>query len=215
MDVFECIRTRRSIRRYKSSPVEWEKIGRILEAGKAAPSAGNLQNWKFIVILDPAVRKRIAEICLKQEWMAEAPVHIIIVAEPEKGKWFYGLRGEKLYTVQGCSAAAQNMLLAAHSLGLGSCWVGAFDEESLRSAVFMPQEVRPQAVITIGYPDEVVPEPPEFTLENVMFFRNYGGQPHRIKELNEYTVDWGQSLDNTLRKGVNKLRDLKKRLQKK
>ncbi|MFH1316245.1 MAG: nitroreductase family protein [Candidatus Woesearchaeota archaeon] len=206
MEVFECIKTRRSIRRYMDAPVEWEKIGRILEAGKAAPSAGNLQNWSFIVVLDQGQRSKIAEACLKQDWIAEAPVHIVVAGLPEKAKRFYGIRGERLYTIQNCAAATENMLLMAHALGLGSCWVGAFDEDILKDAVSMPQEVRPQAVLTIGYANEQVPEPPEFTLENVMYFRDYGGQPNRIKDIPKYTKDFSIIIDRNLQKGKGTLK---------
>lgn len=205
MEVFECIKTRRSIRRYMDSPVEWEKIGRLLEAGKAAPSAGNLQNWTFIVILDKDTRKQIAEACLKQYWMAEAPVHIVVAGLPNKAKRFYGIRGERLYTIQNCAAAAENILLMAHSQGLGTCWVGAFDEDGLKVAVPMPDEVRPQAVITIGYSNEVPPEPPEFTLENVMYFRAYGTQGNRIKDIPKYTKEFSIILDRKLQKGKGML----------
>src|SRR3989344_5104990 len=174
MDVLEAIRTRRSVRKYRDIPVEWEKVGLILDSGRLAPSAGNIQNWKFIVITDRNTRHQISEACLEQQWMAKAPVHIVIVAEPEKARRFYGLRGEKLYTIQNCAAATENMILAAHSLGLGTCWIGAFDEERIKEIVPMPDFVRPQSIITVGYPDEIVPTPVKYTLENIMFFRSYG-----------------------------------------
>ena len=86
MDVLEAIRTRRSVRKYRDIPVEWEKVGLILDAGRLAPSSGNLQNWKFIVITDKNARHQISEACLEQQWMAKAPVHIVIVAEPETAR---------------------------------------------------------------------------------------------------------------------------------
>ena len=133
--------------------------------------------------------------------MAEAPVHIVVGARVDKAMRFYGIRGEKLYSIQNCAAASQNMLLTAHELGLGTCWVGAFDEDLLKTAVPMPDEVRPQAVITIGYANETVPEPPEFTLENVMYFRAYGGQPNRIKDIPKYLKETSHMIDRNVRKG--------------
>ena len=129
MEALECIYTRRSIRKYLSQHVEWEKVGNILEAGRVAPSAGNLQNWRFIVVMDRGKREKIAELCLGQHWMSSAPVHIIICSQPGTCKRFYGTRGEKLYCIQNCAAVAENMLLAAHAQGLGGCWVSAFDED--------------------------------------------------------------------------------------
>ena len=78
MDVFECIRTRRSVRKYLPKQVEWDKVGMILDAGRYAPSAGNLQNWQFLVVIDEDKRKQIAEVSARQFWMAQAPIQIII-----------------------------------------------------------------------------------------------------------------------------------------
>lgn len=174
MDVFECIRARRSIRKYKDKPVEWDKIVNILEAGKFAPSAGNLQDVQFLVVKDDEKRKQIAEASLQQRWMEKAPVHIVICSEPEKYKRFYGVRGERLYNIQGCAAAVENMLLAAHSLGLGACWVGAFDDDALRRIPNVPEHVMIHAVITIGYADEIPEMPQKNRIENVVYLENWG-----------------------------------------
>ena len=208
MDVFECIITRRSVRKYLDVPVEWDKIGTIMEAGKAAPSSGNIQNWKFIVVVDKEKRKAIAEACLQQNWMATAPVHIIVVAEAKKGEQFYGIRGERLYSVQNCAAATQNMLLMAHALGLGSCWVGAFVEEKLKTILSIPENVRPQSIITMGYSDEIVPPPMEMTLEDVMFFRAYGGQIHKVKDV-DLTMGY---TSGEVRKAINHVKKLAKKI---
>tara|TARA_Y100000310_G_C20700617_1_gene829547 strand:- start:7740 stop:8381 length:642 start_codon:yes stop_codon:yes gene_type:complete len=176
MDVRECIYTRRSVRKFLDQHVEWDKVGEILEAGRVAPSAGNLQNWKFIVVLEKDTRKKIADVCLQQYWMTDAPVHIIVCSEPIKGKRFYGVRGERLYSVQNSAAVAENMLLMAHSLGLGGCWVGAFDEDGLSNALGIIEEVRPQAVLTIGYTDVKPLMPTRYKLENVVFLEKYGNR---------------------------------------
>ncbi|MFC1800423.1 nitroreductase family protein [Nanoarchaeota archaeon] len=125
MDTWECIKTRRSIRKYKPVPVPRALVAKVVDAGRFAPSSGNLQNWKFIVVTDEGLKKAIAEACLEQYWMEKASVHIVMVAEPDKAKRFYGKRG-MLYTTQNIAAATENMLLCAHSIGLGACWVGAF-----------------------------------------------------------------------------------------
>src|SRR3989338_6232743 len=99
-DILDIIKSRRSITKYLPKPVEWEYVARIIDAARHAPSCGNLQNWKFVVVLDPAKRKAIAEAAVQQYWMITAPVHIIVCAEPEKAERYYGIRGERLYTVQ-------------------------------------------------------------------------------------------------------------------
>jgi nitroreductase len=170
MDTYECIKKRRSIRKYMNVPVPWEFVSKILDAGRLAPSAGNLQNWKFVTVLNEDSRKGLAEAAMQQYWMANAPVHIVVVAEPEKGKRYYGIRGERLYTTQACAAAAENMLLAAENFGLGGCWVGGFDEEMVKRTLSMPEEVRPQMILTFGYPDEEPEMPLKYPIEIVMYF---------------------------------------------
>ena len=83
MEVFECIRTRRSVRKFLQMPVEWDKVGAILDCGRYTPSAGNLQNWQFMVVIDPDKRKKIAEAAAQQYWMADAPIYIVICIKPE------------------------------------------------------------------------------------------------------------------------------------
>ncbi len=176
MEVFDCIRTRRSIRKYKDTQVPWDNIVEILQAGKYAPFAGNIMNCKFIVVKNEAKRKAIAEASVQQYWMQDAPIHVVIAGEPEKAERYYGTRGVRLYTIQGAAAAIENMLLTAHSLGLGSCWVGAFDEEEIRRLCNLPEHVNVQGIITIGYADETPSPPPKQRIEHVMFFEKWFGR---------------------------------------
>ena len=210
MEVLECIKTRRSTRKFLDVPVEWDKVGTIVDAGRSAPTSGNLQNWKFIVVLDQDKRKEIAEACLKQFWMERAPVHIIVCAEPEKAKRFYGIRGERLYSIQNCAASVENMLLTAHSLGLGSCWVGAFDEDMLRRSLGIPDYARPQAVIPIGYPAEKVPTPMQYQLENLVFMEAW----NRKFDLDSYLGYTSATVRDLIEKGKNVVKKIKKKLKK-
>src|SRR3989338_2026651 len=89
MDLFEAIGNRRAIKKYKDIPVEWDHIGKILDAARLAPSAGNLQDWKFIVVDNKDTRTRISEICLSQYWMQTAPVHIVILGDVAKNRRHY------------------------------------------------------------------------------------------------------------------------------
>jgi len=174
MNVIESINTRRSIRKYMDVPVEWDKVGTILQAGMMAPSAGNLQIWKFTVVRDINKRRLIAEACLQQYWMEQAPVHIVVFAELTKMEQYYGIRGTRLYSIQDCSMAAMNMLLAAHELGLGSCFVSAFDEEAIGRIFKLPEFARVQGVITIGYTDEKPTPPLRYKMENIVGIEYYG-----------------------------------------
>ena len=176
MNVFECIRTRRSVRKYKDKPVPWDNVVEILQAGKYAPFAGNIFNAKFIVVKNEDKRRAIAEACVQQHWMQDAPIHIVVVGEPEKAERYYGTRGSRLYTIQGAAAAIENMLLTAHSLGLGACWVGAFDEEEIRRLCNMPEHVNVQGIVAIGYADETPEAPPKHRIEHIMFFEKWFGR---------------------------------------
>jgi len=179
METQECIESRRSCRLYLDIPVEFEKLGNILNAGRVAPSAGNLQDWRFVLVTEEVMRKQLAEASMKQYWMEKAPVHIVVVSTPEKDERMYGKRGMELYTLQNCAAAAMSMLLSAHDQGLGSCWVGAFEEGMVRRALQMPDNAKPVAIITIGYPDEEPARTPKFAIDNVTFVERWGS---RIKD---------------------------------
>ena len=180
MDVFECIFSRRSVRKYADIQVSWDKIVDVLEAGRSAPSAGNIQNWRFIVVRNKETKRKIAEAALQQYWIETASAIIIVVDVPDRQKQYYGIRGEKLYSVQSCAAAIQNMLLASHAIGISACWIGAFEEEMLKSALKIPDSVRPQAIITLGYADETPFVPPKQDIFTQVFLESYGAS---IKDL--------------------------------
>jgi len=176
MEVLDAIRTRRSIRKYQDKQVPWDNVVTILQSAKYAPFAGNILNSKFIVVKTEGKRKAIAEASFQQYWMEIAPIHIVVVGEPEKAERFYGTRGSRLYTIQGAAAAMQNMLLTAHSLELGACWVGAFDEEEIRRILNLPEHVNVQAIMTLGYADEKPAMPPKYRIEHIMFFEKWWGR---------------------------------------
>ncbi len=198
MDIFECMTTRRSVRKYLTIPVEWDKIGQIIDSARYAPSAGNLQNWKFIVVTETDKRRALAEASLQQYWMADAPIHIVVCTILERAVQFYGVRGERLYAIQNCAAAIENMLLAANALGLGACWVGAFEEEAVKRTCGIPDYARPQAIITIGYADEKPPEPLRYTIENVVFIEKY---LNRITDIDAVMEWYGPRIKKTFNAG--------------
>lgn len=153
-DVIEAIKERRAVRSYRPEPVPEATIGRLIEAGRCAPSAGNLQPWHFTVVLNEEVRRNLAAASYGQEFLAEAPACLVVSAEPGRSAARYGERGANLYAIQDTAAAAENILLAATGYGLGTCWVGAFDEEAVRGAAGLGPELRPVALIALGYPGE-------------------------------------------------------------
>lgn len=176
METLDCIRTRRSIRKYLDQPVEWEKIVNILDAGRFAPTSGNIQNFKLIAIKEKPNKKLVSKACHDQKWIEDASVIIVIIGEPHMMTRFYGLRGEHFYTIQNATAVIENMLLAANDQGLGSCWVGAFDDDLLRRAIKCPEADVPIGVVTIGYPAEDPDMPPRTEIQHLVFLENYGGR---------------------------------------
>jgi len=158
MDILTIIKSRRSIREFKNDDIPDEAIIKILEAGVWAPSEGNLQPWKFYVVKDKKKKVQLARAALEQFFISDAPVAIVVCADL-KATSPYGARGTQLYCLQSTAAAIQNMLLTAHSLGFGTCWVGAFDEEQVSKILDLPPELRPVAIIPVGYPAES-PAPP-------------------------------------------------------
>ncbi len=153
MDLIEAIKGRRSIRRFKAQTVPEETIMQIIEAATYAPSAGNIQPWRFIIAKNPDLKKNLAKAAYDQNLIEQAPIVVIVCADENQIEPRYGTRGKNLYCLQDTAAATQNILLTAHSLGLGTCWIGAFDEKLAKKAVNAPEGVRPVAIVPLGYPD--------------------------------------------------------------
>jgi nitroreductase len=154
MDVFEAIRIRRSIRKFDRRAVEPDKLERVLEAGRLAPSARNLQNWRFIVVQDQEVRNQLMDAAKGQHFVGRAP--IVIVGCGTMADYVMSC-GQPAHTVDVAIALTQ-MTLQAVAEGLGSCWVCAFDEARVKQLLSIPEDVRAVALLPLGYPDEA-PEP--------------------------------------------------------
>lgn len=152
MEFFEVIEKRRSVRAFEKKDVPPEVVGRILQAAIRAPTAGNRQPWHFYVVRDKATQQALAEAARGQDFLSEAPVDIVVCADAEQSAGRYGDRGRELYCLQDTAAAAEHILLAAVALGLGSCWVGAFDEAEAARALRLPRHHRPVAILPIGTP---------------------------------------------------------------
>ncbi|MCW4048075.1 MAG: nitroreductase family protein [Candidatus Bathyarchaeota archaeon] len=173
MDLSEAIKGRRSVRAYKKQDVPQEAIEKLLEAATWAPSAGNLQPWQFVVVRAQAVKAKLSKAALNQKDVEEAPVVIVVCADEQRSSARYGLRGKTLYCIQDTAAAVQNLLLTAYSYGLGSCWIGAFDEDAVKAAVKAPEGVRPVAIVLVGYADESPKPPSRRRLDQVVHHESY------------------------------------------
>lgn len=197
MDALNCIFNRRSVRSYLNKPVEFDKIALLLKAGSKAPSSGNLQDYRFIVITDKQTIKGIADHCTDQFWIAQAPALIVVCSDSERCESYYGLRGQRLYSIQNCAAATQNILLAAHNMELGTCWIGSFDETYLNDTLSIPDTVRPQALITVGYANDEPSEREEEPLDSMVYFNSYG---NTIKNMNILLREYNKEIEKVTKR---------------
>lgn len=158
MDVFKAVKERRSVRSFLPREIPSETLDRLAEALMWAPSAGNLQSRRFFFIRDADLKRRLASAALGQGFISEAPVVVVGCADAGISR-HYGRRGVDLYMIQDVSASIMAMMLVATEAGLGTCWVGAFREEEVSALLRLPANLRPVAVIPMGYPARV-PRPP-------------------------------------------------------
>lgn len=173
--VLQTIKARRSVHRFKQEPVTDEQLKSILEAGRWAPSFANTQPWSFLVVKDPHTKTKLMEVVervtIARQGVTEAPVLVAVVVDPLK---------DPRHFVEAGAVAAQNMALAAHSLGLGSYWVGVYDpsgrrntaEAMMKKLLGVPREFRLVALLPIGVPAHV-PDRERERLSDVVHYETF------------------------------------------
>jgi len=169
MNVIDAIKARRSIRAYQDRPIEEEKLLKVLEAGRLAPSARNLQDWKFIVVRDKNKRQRLSVVALNQSFMAQAPV---VIAACGIETEYIMTCGQHTYPID-VSIAVDHMSLAAMEQGLGTCWIGAFYEDLAREILGIPEKIRVVVVLTLGYPAESPSARPRKKLKEIVAYDHW------------------------------------------
>jgi len=153
MDALTCINSRRSIRKYKAKKIPASIVRKLIVAGMNAPSAYNYQPWIFILVRSLKIKKLLIDAKGGSQFIAAAPLVIACCHDESKTK-------DKWHNIENVSLAVENMLLAAHALGLGACYLGAFDpehpdvEKSISKALNLPKNVKIVCLISVGYPDE-------------------------------------------------------------
>lgn len=154
MNIHDIIKNRRSVREFTDREIPGEAVDLLIDALRWAPSAGNLQGRKFYFVFNRDIRNKLAKAGLKHDYVtfiAHAPLVIVACADLDICSR-YGERGTHLYSIQDTAASVQNLLLAAHDLGLGACWVGAFREEKVKEILSLPDNLRPVVIVPVGYP---------------------------------------------------------------
>ncbi len=165
MDLTQLIKKRKSVRQFTSQPVEDEKIEQILECARLAPSACNLQCWHFIVIKEKEnVVKAARAGGTHNNWLKDAPALIIACGDPKKSTEHNGIQ----YYIVDVAIAMQHLVLAATELGLGTCWIGNFDEKIARAELGIPENIKVVAITPLGYPDDKEPSPKRKPLEKIV-----------------------------------------------
>jgi nitroreductase len=149
MSVMDVIQSRVSIRKYDSRPVEPEKLDLILEAGRLAPSANNRQSWKFVLVMEQLSKEKLSDACTNKDFILQAPATLVICTDENR---LMSCR-QPAGTVN-CCIALSFMMLQASELGLGTCWLGAFDADKAKSALDLPAELTVVAITPVGYGTE-------------------------------------------------------------
>ena len=175
MDLNDILEKRYSCRSYSNKEVDDGLIFNIIQNSVLAPNSGNLQAWKFIIIKNKEKREEIALGCIKQMWMTQAPVHIVICSDLDVLSKQYKNRAD-LYATQDCAAAAENILLLATNYGLASCWVGAFDNPMIKRTLSIPDNIIPKIIITLGYESKKPREKIRYSIDSYTFFDEYGNK---------------------------------------
>lgn len=170
MEILEAIRERRSIRNFQKKDIPQKIVDKLIDALIWAPSAGNLQARKFFFVKDAKLREDIASAALNQDFIAEAPL-VIVGCTDSRISNKYGERGEYLYSIQDVAAGIMGMMLVAHESGLGTVWVGAFREEEVFDLLNLPKNLRPVAIVPVGYPVKIPSPPPRVSRQEAVEFR--------------------------------------------
>jgi len=169
MDVLSAIQGRRSIRQYSSQPIEDIKLNKVLEAARLSPSASNRQSWKFVIVKDNETRANLAEAAGGQLFVGQAPVILVACGtDPDS----IMMCGQHRYTVD-LSIATAYMILEAYEQGLGTCWLGSFDEKRVKEILGIPEGIRVVAMTPLGYPTDSPAERPRKNLDEIVCYERY------------------------------------------
>ncbi len=154
MKLLEAIKNRRSIRIYRKQELSEGTVEKLIDAASMAPSAGDIQPWEFVIVSSQNTKRALCSAAYNQKNFEEVSIVIVACADEKRAEEAYGARGKNIYCIQDTAAAIQNILLTACSLGLGSCWIGAFKEEEIRKLIKAPKSMKPIALVSIGFPNE-------------------------------------------------------------
>lgn len=170
MDIYEAIKIRKSVRSFLDRDIEEDKLQRVLEAARLAPSAKNKQEWRFVVVKDRQKREQLAQAAHDQTFVGEAPVVIACCAETDKYTMRCGLESYPIDT----AIAIDHLTLAAVSEGLGTCWIGSFESERVKQILGIPQKIVVVELLPLGYPqDPAIKEKSRLKLSETVHYEKW------------------------------------------
>ena len=150
----DLMSTRHSTRAFKNTPIPEDKINTVMDWATRGPSAGNLQSYQIFLVFKESEKEKLAESAHDQNYVSEAPLTMVFCSDPKRCSSEYGSRGETLFSIQDATISCVYAQIAAHSLGLSSVWIGSFDEKKIFDILGLSNNLRPIAILPIGFPDE-------------------------------------------------------------
>jgi len=168
MNVLEAIKSRRSIRQFTDKPIGRQTLENLLDAARWAPSGGNQQKWRFVVVTSASQKELVKQFAPGIFAMPAAFIVVCAEIEPDANDW-----KKKLYLAD-CSIASQNIMLAAHEMGVGTCVALSYAKSAISEILELPNNIEPMLVVTLGYPAESPEPPPRFELSKMAFDEQYG-----------------------------------------
>ncbi len=173
MEIHRAIQTLKSTKKYLDKEVDWVKLTDILDAIRHTPSAGDIANWRVVVVKDKKIKEEIAKVSADQLWIAGAPVLLVICNDQSEMERMFKGKADH-YSTQSCAAGIQNILLLANSAGVDSAWVRTFNADRIRKILDMPDDVKIDAIVTLGYADKREKGERKTETRNVVYFEKWG-----------------------------------------
>ncbi|MEM5829153.1 MAG: nitroreductase family protein [Candidatus Aenigmatarchaeota archaeon] len=174
MNIFDAIVKRKNILKFKKEPIDDKLVGVILYMATHAHSAGEMQEWNFIVVRDEEKKEKLYKAALEHRLIKEAPVLIVVCADLGKANMRFQKRGEVFYSIQDTAAATMLMLITANALGLGAVWIGSFDEERVKDILHLPDKLRAVAIVALGFVEKEEERKERIPFENLTWYNIYG-----------------------------------------
>jgi nitroreductase len=173
MEISSCIKKRRTVKEFLNKKIKKLKLNQILDSLRYAPNAGNLQNWRLIVIDNKEIKEKLVKTSFNQSWINQAPILIVVCSDNQDITRYFGKDSFKKYAIQNCAAGIQNMLLKAYSLGISSCWCAISDEDKVRKILKIPGKISLEAIICLGYSKDEIKMPKRLPLKNILHFNKW------------------------------------------